>query len=184
MTTEDPGASEAWNRIWDLFHDALEQPAAERDAFIDKACGSDDELKASLQKLLAAHDSSSDELFDKPPAVILEESHVLLESEPQPGDEIGVYTLQSIVGEGGMGVVYLAEQREPVKRPVALKLLHLGMATREVMARFETERQALAMMDHPGIAQACWTMRARRETGQPVLRHGATYDGVLDHRVL
>src|ERR671927_76600 len=71
----------------------------------------------------------------------------------KPGDRIGRYKLLQQIGEGGMGVVYLAEQQEPVRRRVALKVIKLGMDTKSVIARFEAERQALAMMDHPNIAR-------------------------------
>src|SRR5437773_556372 len=71
----------------------------------------------------------------------------------KPGDKIGRYKLLQQIGEGGFGVVYMAEQREPVKRRVALKIIKLGMDTKHVVARFEAERQALAMMDHPNIAK-------------------------------
>jgi serine/threonine protein kinase len=71
----------------------------------------------------------------------------------QPGDKIGRYKLLEQIGEGGFGVVYVADQEEPVRRRVALKVIKLGMDTKEVIARFEQERQALALMDHPNIAK-------------------------------
>ena len=71
----------------------------------------------------------------------------------QPGDHIGRYTLRVTIGEGGCGIVFVAEQEEPVRRKVALKIIKLGMDTKEVMAWFEAERQALALMDHPNIAR-------------------------------
>ena len=74
-------------------------------------------------------------------------------SEAKIGDRIGRYKLREKIGEGGFGVVYVAEQEEPVRRRVALKVIKLGMDTREVIARFEAERQALAMMDHANIAK-------------------------------
>jgi serine/threonine protein kinase len=76
----------------------------------------------------------------------------LIQPTEQPGDRIGRYKLLQKIGEGGMGVVYMAEQEEPIRRRVALKIIKLGMDTRQVIARFEAERQALALMDHPNIA--------------------------------
>jgi len=83
----------------------------------------------------------------------------------KPGDKIGRYKLLQQIGEGGWGVVYMAEQEEPVRRRVALKVIKLGMDTKAVMARFEAERQALAMMDHPNIAKVLDA--GATETGRP-----------------
>src|SRR5205823_6669324 len=88
----------------------------------------------------------------------------------QPGDRIGRYKLLQQIGEGGCGVVYMAEQEEPVRRKVALKVIKLGMDSRQVIARFEAERQALALMDHPNIAKvfdAGTTGEPSRTTGEP-----------------
>ena len=79
----------------------------------------------------------------------------------KPGARIGRFKLLQQIGEGGFGTVWMAEQQEPVKRKVALKIIKLGMDTKQVIARFEAERQALAMMDHPNIAQASWTAASR-----------------------
>ena len=96
--------------------------------------------------MLAAHES--------PDSVLAPSGTSLaVSSEEQPGDHIGRYKLRQKIGEGGCGVVYLADQQEPVRRRVALKVIKLGMDTKEVIARFEAERQALALMDHPNIAR-------------------------------
>ena len=128
-----------------LFADALALPAAERSAFLAKACGENVELLATILSLIAAHENT-DSLarpLDRPIVI----------PEEQQGDWIGRYKLLQKIGEGGCGVVWMAEQEEPVRRHVALKVIKLGMDTREVIARFSAERQALAMMDHPGIAK-------------------------------
>jgi serine/threonine protein kinase/WD40 repeat protein len=132
-----------------LFEQALDLASAgERLAFLKGACGEDSSLQARVQVLLQAHDTAEGFLPDEPtgptPFVSLSE---------KPGDRIGRYKLREKIGEGGCGVVYVAEQEEPVRRKVALKVIKLGMDTRSVIARFEAERQALAMMDHPNIAK-------------------------------
>lgn len=136
------------DRLIDLFNEAkAKPPPAERSRFIDEACADDFELKQQLISLLRAHDGATDFLQHTPLmslAVPLNE---------KPGDRIGRYKLLEQIGEGGCGVVYMAEQAEPVRRRVALKVIKLGMDTKQVVARFESERQALAMMDHPNIAK-------------------------------
>ena len=87
------------------------------------------------------------------PAALPTDKTVVVPPEEKPGDRIGHYKLLQQLGEGGCGLVYMAEQEEPVRRRVALKVIKLGMDTKQVIARFEAERQALAMMDHPNIAK-------------------------------
>jgi hypothetical protein len=129
---------------------ALEKPAEERAAFLEGACLSDDEVRRRIEAQLTAHEQQSNVLpheettADIPP----ERSHA-----EGSGVAIGRYKLLEKVGEGGFGVVYVAEQKHPVKRRVALKIIKLGMDTKQVVARFEAERQALALMDHPNIAK-------------------------------
>ena len=135
------------NRDDEIFSDALELPPGERAAFLDRACAGDSALRARVDALLTSYDTAANFLERSPverPAARAEE---------QIGDVIGRYTLLKRIGDGGGGVVYLAEQKEPVRRLVALKVIKLGMDTRSVIARFEAERQALAMMDHPDIAR-------------------------------
>jgi serine/threonine-protein kinase len=131
----------------DIFADALDLPPAERAAFLDRACAGDPERRARVESLLAAHESARDflerPLVPPPP----------LPPEAKAGDLIGKYELRRHLGEGGYGTVWLAEQRVPLRRYVALKILKLGMDTRSVIARFEAERQTLALMTHPDIAQ-------------------------------
>ena len=133
----------------DLFLDALEKSSpVERAAFLDEACAGDAGLREAVEELLAYDHRDG---FLENPAMSL--PTVLLSTAAQPGEMIGRYKLLQQIGEGGFGIVYLADQLEPVKRRVALKVLKPGMDTREVVARFEAERQALALMDHPNIAR-------------------------------
>jgi WD40 repeat protein/serine/threonine protein kinase len=131
-----------------LFAAALEKRTpAERAAYLEGACGDDHALRARIESLLAAHDASVD-VLDAPP---LTTGYTSLTEGP--GTIIGPYKLLQQIGEGGMGVVYMAEQQEPVRRKVALKIIKPGMDSYQVIARFEAERQALAMMDHQNIAR-------------------------------
>jgi len=129
-----------------IFAEASARPDAERSAYLDAACGGDAALRARVAALLAAHADAERAL----PAPLITRAIV---PEEKPDDRIGRYHLLQKIGEGGCGVVYMAEQEEPVRRRVALKVIKLGMDTKEVIARFEAERQALAMMDHPNIAK-------------------------------
>jgi serine/threonine protein kinase len=135
-----------------IFLEALDIPGAEeRLAFLDQACGADDELRGKVGALLAANDRAGS-FLEAPVSGLMEtlEELPLLEG---PGSVIGPYKLLQQIGEGGMGVVFRAEQRHPVHRQVALKVIKPGMDTRQVIARFEAERQALALMDHLNIAR-------------------------------
>lgn len=134
-----------------IFSEALERKDSDRESYLNEACGADIDLRAKVEALLQAHDGAGD--FLEPP--ILDPCATL--DEPivteAPGNKIGRYELLEKLGEGGMATVYLAEQSEPVHRKVALKIIKWGMDTKSVIARFEAERQALAMMDHPNIAR-------------------------------
>jgi RNA polymerase sigma-70 factor (ECF subfamily) len=135
-----------------LFQAATRLNGAERAIFLDGACRGDPVLRQRLEALLAAHEQADDFLATQPEAVGLT---VKLDGpvDDAVGLTIGRYKVLEKVGEGGGGVVYVAEQREPVRRRVALKVIKLGMDTKQVVVRFEAERQALAMMDHPNIAK-------------------------------
>ena len=138
-----------------IFLEVCELPLPARDDAILRACEGREEIKQAVLNLLAAE--------DKPLAfeTLAEDIRAAADSmdtrgegpRDSDGTRIGRYRLLERIGEGGFGVVYMAEQTEPVRRMVALKILKLGMDTRNVIARFEAERQALAMMDHPGIAR-------------------------------
>jgi serine/threonine protein kinase/WD40 repeat protein len=133
-----------------LFYNALELPVDERPAFLDRECSADARLRAHLENLLKAHDNPAGFLCGPAPGLGAPRDTRLTES---PGTLIGPYKLLEQIGEGGFGIVFMAEQQQPIRRKVALKVLKPGMDTRQVIARFEAERQALALMDHPGIAK-------------------------------
>src|SRR5438046_7084821 len=138
-----------------LFTLAVEKTAAERVAFLDRECSGDAELRQRVEALLGAH-AKAGEFLNEPPAAVSAKTFVIttgmIPITEKAGDRIGRYKLLQQIGEGGCGVVYMAEQEEPVRRRVALKVIKLGMDTKSVIARFEAEQQALALMDHPNIA--------------------------------
>jgi serine/threonine protein kinase len=137
-----------------LFALVLRKPGAERAAWLDRECGDDKDLRQRVEALLAAHQEPDESPPSGAPAVKATIKLDLAEAEDEAvGKTIGRYKILEKVGEGGCGVVYVAEQTEPVRRRVALKVIKLGMDTKQVVARFEAERQALAMMDHPNIAK-------------------------------
>ena len=151
----------------EVFNVALELPAAERAAYLDQACTGDAALRQRIEELLKASAAScaclENQTTGQPGAgrtVRIELPH-----SEKAGDKIGRYKLLQQIGEGGCGVVYMAEQEEPVKRRVALKVIKLGMDTKSVIARFEAERQALALMDHPNIAKVLDA--GATDTGRP-----------------
>jgi eukaryotic-like serine/threonine-protein kinase len=136
----------------DLFIQALQiEDKAERSAFLDGICVEDMSLRLEVEKLLDVY-TRAESFLEIPPPSVVAATEISPVTE-QPGDTIGPYKLLQQIGEGGMGVVYMAEQTHPVERRVALKIIKPGMDTRQVIARFEAERQALAMMDHVNIAR-------------------------------
>ena len=135
----------------DIFDAALAiADPAERSAYLSDASAGNAELRRHLEELLDMHGRLGS--FLEAPAVALTAT---VDAPPAdvPGTMIGPYKLLEQIGEGGMGLVFMAEQTQPVRRRVALKVLKPGMDTRQVVARFEAERQALALMDHPHIAK-------------------------------
>ena len=172
-------------RIRELFFEVYKKKTnKERSQYLDQVCGSDSALRKDLESLLEAHDRSGS-LLENLPVV----ANVTLDESPiseGPGTIIGRYKLLEKIGEGGMAVVYMAEQTEPIRRKVALKIIKLGMDTRQVIARFEAERQALAMMDHPNIAKVLDA--GATETGRPYfvmeLVHGVLITTYCDQNKL
>jgi len=137
---------------------------ASRDGYLDTACAGDAPLRQRMVKMIAAHDAAGS--FLERPAVTWGANSPTSDSiSESPGTVIGPYKLLQQIGEGGMGVVFMAEQTHPIKRVVALKIIKPGMDTRQVIARFEAERQALAMMDHPNVAKVLDA--GATDTGRP-----------------
>ncbi len=139
-------------RIEAVFAAALQQPShQERAAFLNQECADNPVLRGWVEALLKAHDQAGSFLKDPPARLQATEDYEPITE--RPGTVIGPYRLMEVIGEGGFGLVFVAEQQQPVRRKVALKIIKPGMDTREVIARFEAERQALALMDHPHIAR-------------------------------
>src|SRR5881409_4347515 len=153
----------------EIFEAALQHATREKRAtYLNEACGDDARLRERVEALLKAHDQAG-EFLEQTPAGVSAKTFVvttgMVPVTEGPGDRIGRYKLRENLGEGGCGVVYVAEQEEPVRRRVALKVIKLGMDTKAVVARFEAERQALAMMDHPNIAKVLDA--GTTDTGRP-----------------
>ena len=137
-----------------ILNAALELPPERRPGYLNEACAGEPALRRKVEVLLDAHDEAEDFLDTPAPGVdLIREETAALPAASMTGERIGRYKLLQQIGEGGCGVVYMAEQDEPVRRRVALKVIKLGMDTKQVIARFEAERQALALMDHPNIAK-------------------------------
>jgi eukaryotic-like serine/threonine-protein kinase len=158
-----------------VFLDALEIADPEqRRQFLEQACGADKVLREQVEGLLALSQTAGDFFNECAPALeaapadadhVLSAAEAELKSELPESKRIGPYKLLQMLGEGGCGVVYMAEQEQPIRRRVALKIIKLGMDTKNVIARFEAERQALALMDHPNIARVLDA--GATETGRP-----------------
>jgi eukaryotic-like serine/threonine-protein kinase len=135
----------------ELFEAALERQPEERGPFLDGACGGDAALRGRVETLLVRHAEAAG--FLERPALSEGLTGAYRPVTEHAGTVVGPYKLLQQIGEGGFGVVYMAEQERPVRRMVALKIIKPGMDTAQVIARFEAERQALALMDHPNIAK-------------------------------
>jgi serine/threonine protein kinase/WD40 repeat protein len=152
------------DRIRSIFNEVVDLQPTERAAALGRLCGDDNALRAEIEALLASHDAAhAGNFMTSPTAATTVRSAVITEA---PGSRVGPYKLLQVIGEGGFGTVFLAEQSEPVRRRVALKIIKLGMDTKQVIARFEAERQALALMDHPHIA------RVLDAGATPITEHG------------
>src|SRR3954447_18468775 len=140
-------------RIEQVFLDALNKADADRPAFVAEACGADSDLRREVERLLAAQPRVG-KFLEEPLGNALSPTEERRVPSWAMGTVIaGRYKLIEPIGEGGMGTVWMAQQTEPVKRLVAVKLIKAGMDSKQVIARFEAERQALALMDHPNIAR-------------------------------
>ena len=150
----EPPESGRKDRLQRLFMESMDLPQHARNEFIDQSCENDESLARELKELLAAHAENRDESSTSTEDDEARSPNDSIDSmNLQPGAMIGAFRIVEQIGIGGFGEVYLAEQTTPVHRKVALKIIKLGMDTRSVIARFEAERQALAMMDDPGIAR-------------------------------
>jgi serine/threonine protein kinase/Flp pilus assembly protein TadD len=148
-----------------VFSGALLLPPAQREDYLKAVCGEDEALRTRVHVLLKADAQTEGAMTE--PAALPPGKTIVLPPPPgeKPGDRIGHYKILQLIGEGGCGAVYMAEQEQPVRRRVALKVIKLGMDTKNVIARFELERQALALMDHPNIAKIF--DGGSTETGRP-----------------
>ena len=162
-------------RIKTIFMEALGLDPAQRSHLLRERCADDPELRAEVEALLSFHETGSGILDGDPDFGSLDLPTPPDRPRYEPGEalvgsDIGPYRLRTFLGHGGMGLVYLAEQQQPVQRRVALKIVKSDSETAEILARFEAERQVLALMDHPciaGIHEAGSTAR-----GAPLLHHG------------
>lgn len=163
------------NKLQDIFEHAVGLERTQREAYLLIACGEDAVLRGQVDSLLRAHDSAAKFMASPTADVPSSEAPTMLSASAAatvagplregPGTRIGPYKLLQLIGEGGFGSVFMAEQERPVTRRVALKIIKLGMDTHQVVARFEQERQALAMMDHPNIAKVLDA--GATDTGRP-----------------
>ena len=168
--------------IEDIFLEALDLLGEEREAFLQSACKSRKEIRAEIDRLLH-HAEMAEDFFGEAATVMGHISHRRSFGPERLGDQIGPYRLVERQGEGGFGVVWRAIQTQPLKREVAIKVIKAGMDTREVLARFEGEREALSRMDHPGIARVLDA--GESESGRPYvvmeLVRGESITAFCDH---
>ncbi|OWY70805.1 hypothetical protein B7486_14475 [cyanobacterium TDX16] len=154
-------------RLRELFESVMDLPPIDRAAVLDAACAGNGALRAELDSLLSHHDADVSVLADHQAGIGMKVASEMgyPAHDPSLPERIGAYRIVRVLGAGGMGIVYEAEQEHPVRRRVALKVIKLGMDTREVVARFQQERQALAMLDHPNIAKVLDA--GATDTGRP-----------------
>jgi non-specific serine/threonine protein kinase/serine/threonine-protein kinase len=152
MPVAEQSMTHGSDRVESLFAAAAGLSPQDRGAYLERECADDLVLRERVDDLLRAHDRA-EHLLDQPAVAVGGPTAGYVQATERPGTIVGPYKLLQLIGEGGFGAVYLAEQTEPVRRMVALKVLKPGMDTRQVVARFEAERQALALMDHPNIAK-------------------------------
>ncbi|HTV42161.1 MAG TPA: serine/threonine-protein kinase [Candidatus Sulfotelmatobacter sp.] len=138
------------SRDMQIFMEGFSLPLERRSAYLARACGDDKTLRSRVGRLFKAYDRTGD-FLDEPPSKFAAERIAAVLNTEKPGDLIGNYKLLRQIGEGACGVVFLAQQEEPVRRKLALKAVKPGVDMRSVIARFEAERQVLALMDHPNI---------------------------------
>ena len=143
--------SERAHQVERVYHAALAVDGSARETLLDDMCAGDDALRQEVVSLLRYEGDAHHFLSDR--AIDLVARAIPASAARDLPAQIGPYKILDILGEGGMGIVYLAEQERPLRRRVALKVIKVGLDTRAVIARFEAERQALALMDHPHIAQ-------------------------------
>ncbi len=146
----------------EIYYAALEEPPDRRSGYVKRACGDDLELLERVESLLKIREDGNN-FLESP--LFVDQPQMNTPPEEKPGNTIDRYKLLEKIGEGGMAVVYMAEQERPIRRKVALKVIKVGMDTQQVIARFEAERQALALMDHPHIAKVLDA--GATDTGRP-----------------
>ncbi|HXV13601.1 MAG TPA: serine/threonine-protein kinase, partial [Candidatus Krumholzibacteria bacterium] len=146
-------STDRFRRLVDIVGDAMQLPAGERAAFVERACAGDADLLAEARSLLAEAHATSFEAVTARLGARVDRAAESLERAATLPAQVGPYRILELLGEGGMGLVYRAEQTSPIRREVALKMVRGGLRGEHARARFEAERQALAVMDHPHIAR-------------------------------
>ncbi len=174
------------DQIRAVFNEAAELSGDRRREYLDGACKNQPELRDRVEALLTAAEKEDDFLASPTDVAAFSSTTPVTSLTERPGTQIGPYKLLQTIGEGGFGTVFMAEQERPIRRRVALKIIKLGMDTKAIVARFEAERQALAMMDHPSIATVLDA--GATDTGRPYfvmeLVHGVPITTFCDERRL
>lgn len=171
----------------EVFEQLLDVPLEQRQAELTRLCAGDELLRSEVEQLLQAHQSDSSFLSE--PTIDISNDKKSKDEAWQTeniGEYVGAYRLLEQIGEGGFGLVYMAQQEQPIRRRVALKILKAGMDTKQIVARFESERQALAIMDHPNIARVidAGTTNSGRPFFVMELVRGEPITTFCDHRKL